>query len=208
SIYYLASAVNFVDATVRYQISLYPLASIIAAIGVSQCYKWTRTRFRADISVIAIVIIACSSGSLLLIRPYFFSYASSFLPRQHILNMKDMGNGSYEASQHLNALPEAERLSIWTDKVAVCEHFVGRCSYSIKQKNLQEQHFDYFVLSFGRRQKSLGFTNLRQVTDADFLRAMTFYDSDDFEGQSIFIGGRTANFIKIIRNNSTASDYL
>ncbi|MGB2791799.1 MAG: glycosyltransferase family 39 protein, partial [Candidatus Moraniibacteriota bacterium] len=42
SIYYLASAVNFVDATVRYQISLYPLASIIAAIGVSQCYKWTR----------------------------------------------------------------------------------------------------------------------------------------------------------------------
>lgn len=209
SIYYLASAVNFVDATVRYQISLYPLASIIAAIGVSQCYKWTRARFRADISVIAIVIIiVCSCGSLLLIRPYFFSYASLLLPRQYVLNMKDMGNGSYEASQYLNALPEAERLSIWTDKVAVCEHFVGRCSYSIKQKNLQDQYFDYFVLSFGRRQKSLGFTNLRQVTDPDFLRAMTFYDSDNFEGYQIFIGGRTANSIKIIRNNSISSDDL
>lgn len=97
---------------------------------------------------------------------------------------------------------------MWTDEAAVCDHFVGHCISSVKQKNVEGQNFDYFVISLGRRQKSIGFSSLRQVTDPDFLWAMRQYDSENFRGHQISIGGRAANFIKIIRNESQSRDAL
>lgn len=206
--YYAASAVNFVDATVRYQISLYPLAFIVAAVGALQCFLWIRAKLRVSLLVFSCGILLCSLASLLLIRPFYFSYASVLLPKQYVLNMKGMGDGSYEASQYLNSLPNAQSLSVWTDEAAVCDHFVGHCISSVKQKNVEGQNFDYFVISLGRRQKSIGFSSLRQVTDPDFLWAMRQYDSENFRGHQISIGGRAANFIKIIRNESQSRDAL
>ena len=43
-----------------------------------------------------------------------------------------MGEGSIEAANYLNALPGAGEMTIWSDKGAVCEAFIGKCLIDFK----------------------------------------------------------------------------
>lgn len=199
-LYYFASALSHIDATVRYQISVYPFVSIMAAIGAYHFFRMPSVARYISWKIGFVIIVVFSGASLFFIRPYFFAYASSLLPREYVINVKDMGDGSFEAAQYLNALPRAESLLIWTDKVAVCEHFVGHCFYNINQKMLDGKHFDYFVLSQGKKLKSTAFILSREIRNQDFARVIDLYDDNDFEGHLIALGGRESNFVKIVKN--------
>lgn len=79
-LYYIGSSVNYVVATVRYQIVIYPLAIIVGAIGLMQLFELLK-RFSKHAKPAFVVIIFISSvASLLLIKPFYFAYSSILLP--------------------------------------------------------------------------------------------------------------------------------
>ena len=201
-LYYVASAMNGVQPTVRYQIALYPLAAILAAIGLHRFLRTFPMTRVVPLFVVGAILIGILSLSLSSIRPYYFSYASELLPNRYVLNMKDMGDGSYEAAQYLNAQEGARDMHIWSDKVAVCEYFIGSCEVSLKPKNIADTHFDYFVISNGREPKTRYFISIRNIVLPEFLRLQELYTSDDFEGHTIVIDDRPGNFVKIVKNST------
>lgn len=201
-IYYSASAMNGVQPTVRYQIALYPIAMILAAIGLHRFLRTFRMTRAIPLCVAGAMLVGILSSSLFLIRPYYFSYASDLLPHRYVLNMKDMGDGSYEAAQYLNAQEGSQDMRIWSDKVAVCEYFIGSCEVSLKPKNIDGVHFDYFVISNGREPKTRYFISIRNIIAPEFLRLQELYTSDDFDGHTIVIDGRPGNFVKIVKNTT------
>jgi len=198
-LYYFASTVNNVSATVRYQIVIYPIAFIIAAIGISEFLSIEKVKKYVPEYLAYSIIILFSIYSLNFIRPFYFCYASDLLPKQYVLNLKDMGDGSYEAAQYLNKLPNAKILRIWSDKRGVCTFFQGSCSSSIDNTKNGES-FDYFVVSSGRETRTTKMTISRvnggntQMIRLDKL--YTIPNSETF--WKLEIGGRKNNFVKII----------
>lgn len=191
--YYLASTVNSVVATVRYQIALYPLAFVISAIGLSHILSLEKIKKHIP-SVLGItLIITLSVGSLLSVRPFYFAYTSMLLPREYFVNLKDMGDGSYEAAAYLNSLPHPETLTVWSDKGAVCAVFKGKCVIGFTDKRLKGVSFDYVVVSSGRRSRT-GKLAGKANQIIDFKKA---YATNDTEF-SIIINNRPNNFVKVI----------
>ena len=193
-LYYFGSTVDQVVDTIRYQIIIYPIASIIAALGAANILA--KTKFKAllpspwGIVLVGLLILP----SLLLAKPHYFAYASSLLPRQYLLNYKDMGDGSAEAADYLNRLPNAQSLSIWSDKGAVCAVFQGQCTINFKKKDLEGKHFDYFVISVGRASRSSKLSG--GVNDiVDFRKV---YDDNTPSVFTLVINRRPNNFVKII----------
>ena len=194
--YYFGSALNNVTTTVRYQIMTYPLVFVLAAIGANKFLEYEKIKkfFAAPAAYLVFILVLI--GSLIGIRPHFLAYASEILPKDMIVNFKGMGEGSFEAGQYLNSLPEAHDLTIWSDKGAVCEAFVGKCYIDFKYEKIEDVHFDYFVVSTDRRSRSLKRTaGTKMGSLIDFEKA---YPSDDFDYQ-IIIGGRPVNFVKVIK---------
>jgi hypothetical protein len=200
ALYYLGSAVDGIADMVRYQISLYPLAMLIAAIGLDQIAAWLESGKCKIISrpyVVYPVILLISFVSLFSVRPFYFTYASSLLPQKYVLNLKGAGDGSYEAAQYLNTLPNAEKLIIWTDKGAACETFVGKCLTGFKAKDLQGVNFDYFIASTDRGNRSMAMGSvLKSRYDFDKLYSP---DGGDFK---IIFDGRPNNFEKVMSAKS------
>lgn len=196
-LYYIASEVNHVIATTRYQIVVFPLASIVAAIGLDQLLtslRWKKFQQETRTYVTYALVIIFSTASLLFISPFFFNYASFFLPQKYVLNLKDMGDGSYEAAQFLNTLPNAKDLTIWSDKGAVCETFAGTCKVSFNRNDIKGFDFKYFVVSTGRKSRSLKMSNIfNDSVDFDKL-----YSPEELGIFRINFGGRTNSFVKIV----------
>jgi len=201
--YYIASTINHVGATVRYQIVLYPLASIMAAIGISQFIKLEMVKkylLGVKLYWLIFLIFVISVISLNRIRPFYFSYASFFLPKQYMLNMLDMGDGGWEISQYLNNLPGAKDLSVWTDKKQVCEKFIGHCTSSLNPREIGKIKFDYFVTSRSGKSKTLGYAQSSVLPFGIGLRPINLnnlYSLDSKTAFKISIGYRPQNFIKI-----------
>ena len=192
-LYYVASTVNHVGATVRYQIILYPLAAIIAALGAQELLRITNIKKYLSMPAGTVLAIIFSLISLYQVRPHFFSYASILLPPADILNFKDMGDGSFEAAQYLNSLPNAQSLSIWSDKGAACETFIGTCTTGLSSKDWHGKHFDYFITSTGRKSRTNKMAgSLHSVVDLNRL-----YSRDDYDFK-INLDNRPNNFVKII----------
>jgi 4-amino-4-deoxy-L-arabinose transferase-like glycosyltransferase len=193
--YYLASVLNQVSATVRYQIIIYPLAMIISALGIYNLLemKWLKNKIALYFSLI--IIFISLFWSLFNIKPFYLSYASELLPKKFVLNAKDMGDGSYEASQFLNNLPNANELFIWSDKDGVCNFFFGRCKNVRDPKNIDL--FDYFVVSSGRKVRTTRLIEQRMDKGEIYhFRLDKLYDSEDYIFK-LEIGGRPNNYIKI-----------
>lgn len=191
--YYAASTINNVVATVRYQIILYPFAFIISALGLAQILELLTKKIKREIFQILLVgaIIIILTASLISIRPFYFSYASDILPKNYILNIKDMGDGSYEAAGFLNNLPDAKNINIWSDKGAVCEEFIGECTIGFQQSDLRNSRFDYFIVSAGRKSKTI-------KTDATHLIDFPIAYSTEEYVKKITIGNRDSNYVKIV----------
>lgn len=205
-LYYLGSSVNDVAATVRYQIALYPLVLIMSAIGLSAFFTsltpLLERRFsisRRSLTVLAttLLLITLLSG-VFFVRPFYFAYASFLLPQQYLLNTKDMGDGSFEAAAYLNTLPQARDLSIWSDKGAVCAEFIGTCTIGFSKKDLTGKHFDYYVISMGRLNRSLKLSGGVN----DIVNFKQIYAPDQPFEKNITIGGRPQNFVRVISASS------
>ncbi len=194
--YYLASTVNSVVATVRYQIVLYPFAFIISAIGLSYILSLKKvSRHLPSLAGVALVIVL-SVWSLLSVRPFYFAYTSALLPEQYFVNLKDMGDGSYEAAEYLNNLPNPEKLTVWSDKGAVCAVFKGKCIIGFTNKRIKGVTFDYVVVSSGRKSRTLKLSGSANKI-IDFKKA---YDTNETVF-TVTIGDRPNNFVKVIKKD-------
>ncbi len=198
-LYYVASTVSNVSATVRYQIVIYPLALIVSALGINYLITSSKIKKYLLPNAAFIIIALVSLYSLNSIKPFYFSYASDLLPKQYVLNIKDMGDGSFEAADYLNRLSNAKDLIIWTDKRGVCAFFDGEC-HSGFDFNKNQISFDYFVVSSGRETRTTRMT-LSRVNGGN----ITLFRLDKLYGvqnpeYEIVIGGRPNNFVKIINS--------
>ena len=117
------------------------------------------------------------------------------LPKKYYLNLKDMGSGSYEAAQYLNSLPDAKKITIWSDKKGVCTFFAGSCSTSLTLSNLRSSRFDYFVLSSGRESRTTKMTVLETFNGLTFDK---LYSSNNWI-YKLELGNRPGNYVKIIQ---------
>ncbi|MFZ2193676.1 MAG: phospholipid carrier-dependent glycosyltransferase [Candidatus Moraniibacteriota bacterium] len=197
-LYYVASTANNVTATVRYQIVLYPLALIIASIGLYQISQVEKIKKYLNANTFYVVAILISIPSFYFSSPFFFNYSSILLPEKYILNFKDMGDGSFEAARYLNSLPNAQNLIIWSDKGAVCETFLGTCKVSFNKNDTVGFDFDYFVVSTGRKSRSLkleGSTDFKNKVDFQKLY-MSGFENADFE---IIFGENPNNFVRVVK---------
>lgn len=198
--YYLACLFDKIGAIVRYQIVIYPLIFIIASLGASIFLnKFKKTAKFVFIGIIMILLLK----SLNDIKPFYFSYASEFLPNKYVLNLKDMGDGSYEAAQHLNNLPNAKDLIIWTDKRGVCYFFKGGCMDTFEMNKGLE--IDYFVLSASRQIRTERHIPYKGRHNDYEISVDKIYENDNYDYQ-INIGGRPNNFIKIFSYEKLARD--
>ena len=208
-LYYFASTISNVSATVRYQIIIYPLALIIAAIGLKQIIEIEKIKKYIPEYLAYFLIIVFSVISLNSIKPFYFTYASSLLPERYVLNLKDMGDGSYEAAQYINSKPGAENMYIWTDKDGVCKFFLGRCTSSLDYKRYMTEgvKFDYYVVSSGREAKNVRAVLAKKSMRPDYLirfDKLYSFESTDFE---INFGNRKNNFVKVIKADKIDLSY-
>lgn len=152
-VYYLGATVNGVASIIRYQIIIFPLVALLGGIGLFHLARTLEKHFtlKKDMAVYGMSLIVALSGFYTLSTTHFpLSYASSLLPDQYYIDLKDMGPGSYEIAEQLNALPDAKNLLIWTDKDGVCQFFVGRCKRGNNKEVITDQDIDYVVISSAR----------------------------------------------------------
>ena len=133
-------------------IGVYGIPIILAGLAILLMLRpWFIERMRVILSTFRLhsftfpvcmtLIIIISLSSLFSAKPHFFLYMNNLLPERYVLNLA-WGYGGYEAAQYLNALPNAENLTLWADSHGVCEFFVGKCIRSQKL-DIREYRVDY-----------------------------------------------------------------
>lgn len=197
--YYTASFLSKVGATVRYQIALYPLIFIIASLGID--FIFSRFGKKAKVAVFGIIALFLII-SLENIKPFYFSYASEMLPEKYVLNLKDMGDGSYEAAQYLNSLPNAKDLIVWTDKRGVCYFFQGGCMDTFEMN--KGIRIDYFVISASRQSRTERHIPYKGRHNDFEIQVDKIYNLENYDYR-IDIGDRPNNFIKIFSYEKLAT---
>lgn len=212
-VFYLSSALSKVVPMVRYQIIIYPLTIVLASLGFSQilqrCHfdwsvaKWRNLKLKNFTTPLFLLIIIVTNCLILnSIKPNYFSYNSFLLPKKHIINPKDIGDGNYEVAKYLNELPNAKNLKIWSDKNGICNLFIGKC-YSVEHPEDFEFHgpdYDYFIISRGRESKIVRLTQQRLDGNSDYeLRLDRLYATDKILYE-INPGNRKVNYIRIINS--------
>ena len=205
-VFYVAASLLGVSSMVRYQVSLYPIALIIAAIGLSQMLEFEKVKkyfARRGFQGLIFLLIVVSSWSLYLIKPFYLEYSSIFLPQKYLLNADNSCDTSWEVSQYLNNLPDAQNLYIWTDSRQVCEKFVGRCAFGLRDWISSEVNFDYFVVPLAEQSSQLACKNNSNAIKigASLLDTTDLYAQDKNYDFKISIDGREVTTIKVIKNN-------
>jgi len=196
-IYYTASIFSDVSATIRYQIIIFPMAFILAGIGIYNFIQLSLIKKYLTHPVIYFILIIFSAYSLWSVKPFYFTYASDLLPQKYVLNLKDMGDGSYEAAEYLNNLPNAQNLFVWTDKRGVCSFLKGNCDSEIGVEK-GEINYDYFVVSAGREARTTKMTLSRFKGGNNLIvRLDKLYEMENPDFY-LKMGGRPNNFVKII----------
>lgn len=207
--YYVGSAVQGVAPTVRYQITLYPIFAIIGTIGFAILGQKIITRCKIPtihtyylFAICFVIFILLPLYTLYTIKPHYLSYNNVFLPQRHIINWKDMGDGSYEAAQWLNALPRASQLTIWSDKNGVCAYFIGTCKDGVSNEALLsgDLQFDYYVISHARRERTVNLVTPRLRYDNPFpYKFNLLYDAEEHRAAwFIHPAKRDGNYVRII----------
>jgi hypothetical protein len=150
-----------------------------------------------DVFIKIIPYLAISAGlifSLFQTSPFYMGYVSPLLPNQYHIDIKDMGEGSYEAAMYLNSLSNPEKLVIWTDKKGVCNFIKGSCVIATDSPTLREKNIDYYVLSSGRENRTVNKTKDKKSSPVKFDE---LYAGDN----AVFkleMGGRPGNYVKIV----------
>jgi len=186
--------------TIRYGIILYPFFSLLAAIGLQITLKKlsrffpTHTR-QVTIPLILGIIMVSGLISLFRIQPFFFNYSNFFLPKESVIT-DGWGYGGFEAAQHLNRLPDAKQLTVWSDYFGFCEFFHGTCltDYNVSPN----KKIDFFVLS--RRGKERYLQSHRKWEEKPGgIKIKNLYDDPGIPREWVLsLDGKTSNSITII----------
>jgi hypothetical protein len=207
-LYYLASVLTGVASIIRYQIILLPLFILLASYAYTLLLRLlTKVSSPLKESPLLLILLALLLGSglvTLITTPFPGSYASSLLPKNEVLDVKDMGPGSYEAAIFLNTLPNAKNITIWTDKSGVCNFFVGRCLSSPGKKTLADPFIDYVVVSSTRQTRITNMTKNSVAQNPHLLPLPHFYLAS-LNNESVFslaINDRPNHTVKIFPYHS------
>ncbi len=152
---------------IRYALILVPLFAILASIGLDTIFTLFTRRdalqpaYRRDalqpvyrrgrcvsttmFSIFLMILFFVQGISVYLSAPYYFNYQSTLLPKKFILT-DSWSYGIFETTQYLNSLPNAQDLTIWSDRKAVCYYFVGNCIMSRKIDTTKDIP-DYFIVT-------------------------------------------------------------
>ncbi len=197
-VYIAAAILSDTLVTIRYGIMLYPFAALLAAIGASRLIRLCAERYpdRGAIgTAVSGIIIIGFLTSLISIRPYYFNYTSSLLPRDAVI-ADSWGYGGYEAAQYLNGLPDAEHLLVWSDYYGVCEFFKGKCSTDYMLD--PQKKIDYFVLSRRGGERYFEY-HIKWRGKVGGIQAEAYYTADNFTVWTTTIGDRPSNSIRVIK---------
>lgn len=214
-LYYLGSTVNHVVSIPRYQIILYPIALVIAGIGLGYVLDALRSGSLSKIfqpihpaASFPILILLCGIITLLLaMKPLYLAYASPLLPKDRFINVKDMGTGSYEAAEYLNSLPLPESVSVWSDKSGVCHFFRGACYTGFGFKKLSEKKIDYIVVSSGRESRTTKMVgNAVRANRNDVIHFEDYYGDTPDEVFRFDTGNRIPDYVKVVPYRSRVQD--
>lgn len=201
-VYYIGSVFTHVASIIRYQVIVFPIIFIASGIALSELLKMfipeSKTYFKKSFYTLSLLIMIASTASLYQVRPFYMGYASFLLPERYYLDIKDMGEGSYEAAEYLNSIPNAGNLDIWTDKKGVCTFFIGKCHSSLSAGLFNSDTLDYLVISSGRESRTTKMSAHIKIGDKTF---QDVYNSEDIE-YKVVIAGRENNYVKIININN------
>jgi len=204
-VYYAGSVVSHVASIIRYQIILFPLIFLASGIALAEIIdaalekrKLAPPVYYFRHQLFAFFLMLLLAIPLFSVKPFYMGYASSLLPNEFYLDIKDMGDGSFEAADYLNSLPDAARLKVWSDKQGVCVFFVGHCFTTLSGSFFAENQVDYFVVSSGRESRTTKMTS-RFSDELDFSNIYA-----EAPGHVIVIAGRENNFVKIISSSDVS----
>ena len=190
--FYIGSAVTHVALTIRYQVVIFPIALLLAAIAFNAMLKNIQNHFLQKIIILLIFIFSLTD--LKMASSSFDDYASFLLPQKHFLNIKDMGSGSYEAAIFLNTLPNASNLKIWTDKNGVCTFFEGQCFTSMNFEVNNKLDVDFMILSSGRKSRSEAMLQNKNI----FGKNISYWYNSNDHIWKLNLNNRPNNYVKII----------
>ncbi|EKE25806.1 MAG: hypothetical protein ACD_5C00031G0007 [uncultured bacterium] len=204
--YYLGTTVNNVVSTSRYQIMLYPLLLIMSGISLEHLFSIAEKKYAFNkhyFKIFLLFVITFSAISLHFSKPFYLSYASSLLPNEHYLDLKDMGPGSYEVAEYLNSLPNAENLTIWTDKKGVCTFFKGHCYGDLSYKDLEGVSLDYVAVSWGRKSRTTSMVRSQsRLASHEVFNFAKYYNQKEDVVYELLVNNRPAQYIKVFKVNN------
>lgn len=195
-IYFLLTIFARIITNVRYSIMLYPLIALLTVIAIHEISKKFPVHQKRFLGITSVVLILCGTITLWSLKPFYFSYASPLLPQKYSIH-DSWGHGSYEAAQHLNSLPNAEELTIWSNSKTVCAFFNGKCLRS-RKIDLAKIEPDYFVISKRGQLKERNHFIFLNKPDGYRDSKSYFTSLHDNPSWEIFINNRKDNFITII----------
>jgi len=189
-IYYYAMLKQNVALSVRYSITLYPVALALAGFGFYELAAWLRLKERY-VAVLAIAVIFLSGLSLWKSQPYYFNYTTDLLPKQYSFS-KSWGYGGYEAAQFVNAqLKDKEIPVAWSDYDGFCPFFRGECLYPNSPRWAGQERLDaidYYVLSYQGEKKN---TSSAQILQKAYPGSKLVWNLD--------IDGRPENYVHVYK---------
>ncbi|KKR22160.1 MAG: Glycosyl transferase, family 39 [Candidatus Moranbacteria bacterium GW2011_GWA2_39_41] len=195
-IYYTASVIIGITSIVRYSIILYPMIAFLGGIGLWQISQKIKIKNVLNLNIaITLILIIFSSAIVFSIKPFYFNYTGSLLPKKDLIS-DAWGYGGYEAAQYLNALPNAKNITIWADYYGVCEFFVGRC---ITDYNLETGQYSLDYLALTRRGQIRYLQNNAKWLEKETGIKVAEDYNDPNPVWKIEIGNRPDNFIKIMK---------
>lgn len=121
--YFAAVTCQNLLVTIRYGIILYPLAIVLAAIGI---FDWSEKYPKLKKAHIFSSVVIFSVASLWLAKPFYFNYTNDFLPKSYLITGA-WGYGGREAADFLNDLPDAENITVVSDYSGACGFVKGNC---------------------------------------------------------------------------------
>ncbi len=197
--YYAGHVVSGVAPILRYQIVVFPLLILIAAYGIVLLFaNLSSVRTNVFLAITALLL----GYEIVQVKPFYMSYASSLLPDGDVLNIKDMGDGSYQIAQYINSLPNNKELSIWADKAGICAMISARCTTTVDATRIKEQNltFDYFIITKGREfliSRDDRTQRRRSAAPEISLAFESLYTSDHKPVYEITPGNNQQNYIRI-----------
>jgi hypothetical protein len=123
--FYTAVILQGLLVTIRYSLMLYPLAFLLASIGI---WELASSKYLMKINKVWITagVVLLSFWSLWTSKPFYFNYTNILLPENRMI-VDAWGYGNFEMAEYVNHLPNAKDLFVWVDHKGYCVFLESWC---------------------------------------------------------------------------------